>query len=245
MYAHKELSSHIYIMFQYEPVLHPGNEHYVHHMLLYECVAPHQLASPDSMFQRFVEHPGESCYSSAMPSEWDQCITPIVAWAVGSQGTVWHLGPETVFTSCMSAKFVFTANIITLWLSQSPSSFLAYLPCAKLKGSSPQNISRDLFVSVVKRLTKALRHASCWITKGWNLQHFTISLELETFESFFNQECSDTSWYVTCLSNSFRDKTSTLRAIRVCCYYAFILHIETFKNKKYKFGWTVCVFIWS
>ncbi|XP_023716021.1 MOXD1 homolog 1 isoform X2 [Cryptotermes secundus] len=73
-------------MIGYEPVLQSGNEHYVHHMLLYECVAPHHFASTDSMFQRFVEHPGESCYSSAMPPEWDQCITPIVSWAVGSQG---------------------------------------------------------------------------------------------------------------------------------------------------------------
>jgi hypothetical protein len=88
MYAHIKLSSHSNIMFQYEPVLQPGNEHYVHHMLLYECVAPHQFASTDSMFQRYVEHPGESCYSPAMPPEWDQCITAIVAWAVGSQGTV-------------------------------------------------------------------------------------------------------------------------------------------------------------
>lgn len=73
-------------MIGYEPLLQPGNERYVHHMLLYECVAPHQFASTDSMFQRFVEHPGESCYSSAMPPEWDQCMTAIVAWAVGSQG---------------------------------------------------------------------------------------------------------------------------------------------------------------
>ncbi|KDR14580.1 MOXD1-like protein 1 [Zootermopsis nevadensis] len=70
----------------YEPVLQPGNERYIHHMLLYECVAPHHFASLDSMFQKYVEHPGESCYSSAMPTEWDQCMTAIVAWAIGSQG---------------------------------------------------------------------------------------------------------------------------------------------------------------
>jgi hypothetical protein len=81
MYEHK-----VNIMFQYEPVLQPGNKHYVHHMLLYECVAPHQFASTDSIFQKFVEHSGESCYSPAMPPEWDQCMSPIVAWAVGSEG---------------------------------------------------------------------------------------------------------------------------------------------------------------
>lgn len=75
-------------LFQYEPVLQPGNERYIHHMLLYECVAPHHFASLDSMFQKYVEHPGESCYSSSMPTEWDQCMTAIVAWAIGSQGKI-------------------------------------------------------------------------------------------------------------------------------------------------------------
>jgi len=75
-------------MFQYEPVLQPGNENYVHHMLLYECVAPHQYEPLESMFERYVEHPGESCYSNSMPVEWDHCMTAIVAWAVGSQGNI-------------------------------------------------------------------------------------------------------------------------------------------------------------
>jgi hypothetical protein len=57
-------------------------------MLLYECVAPQEFPSLDSMFQRYVEHPGESCYSTAMPAEWDQCMTTIVAWAIGSQGKI-------------------------------------------------------------------------------------------------------------------------------------------------------------
>ncbi|KAJ4447565.1 hypothetical protein ANN_09572, partial [Periplaneta americana] len=73
-------------MIGYEPVLQPGNERFVHHMLLYECVLPHNLKSPDAIFQRYVDHPGESCYSATMPQAWDQCMTAIVAWAVGSQG---------------------------------------------------------------------------------------------------------------------------------------------------------------
>jgi hypothetical protein len=92
-------------MFQYEPVLQPGNEHYVHHMLLYECVAPDNIASLDSMFQKYVEHPGESCYSTAMPTEWDQCMTAIVAWAVGSQGKI-LMRPHMLFVSktCIRSK---------------------------------------------------------------------------------------------------------------------------------------------
>ena len=33
------------------------------------------------------------CYSSAMPQEWDGCVTPVVAWAIGSAGE-WY--PEHV-----------------------------------------------------------------------------------------------------------------------------------------------------
>ncbi|PSN48351.1 MOXD1 1 protein [Blattella germanica] len=40
-------------MIGYEPVLQPGNERYVHHMLLYECVAPHQFTSSDAIFQKY------------------------------------------------------------------------------------------------------------------------------------------------------------------------------------------------
>lgn len=105
MSVHTEPPSYNITMFQYEPVLQPGNEHYVHHMLLYECVAPDNIASLDSMFQKYVEHPGESCYSTAMPTEWDQCMTAIVAWAVGSQGKI-LMRPHMLFVSktCIRSK---------------------------------------------------------------------------------------------------------------------------------------------
>lgn len=100
-----ETSSYGDTMFQYEPVLQPGNEHYIHHMLLYECVAPHEFVSLDSMFQRYVEHPGEFCYSTAMPTEWDHCMTAIVAWAVGSEGKVLaYRHMLLVFRSCIHSK---------------------------------------------------------------------------------------------------------------------------------------------
>ncbi|KAJ9595787.1 hypothetical protein L9F63_013031, partial [Diploptera punctata] len=73
-------------MIGYEPLLEAGNEQYVHHMLLYECVVPHQFTTTEKIFQKYVTHPGAACYSPMMPQEWDQCMTAIVAWAVGSQG---------------------------------------------------------------------------------------------------------------------------------------------------------------
>jgi hypothetical protein len=63
-------------------------------MLLHECVTPRPFESTDAVFQRFVEHPGEACYSSAMPPEWDHCMTTTVAWAVGSQGKIYSLECE-------------------------------------------------------------------------------------------------------------------------------------------------------
>jgi hypothetical protein len=63
-------------------------------MLLHECVAPRPLESTEAMFERFVEHRGEPCYSSTMPPEWDHCMTTTVAWAVGSQGKVYSLECE-------------------------------------------------------------------------------------------------------------------------------------------------------
>ncbi|XP_068081062.1 MOXD1 homolog 1 [Anabrus simplex] len=70
-------------MIGYEPVLQEGHERYVHHMLLYECaIPPHKTAQ----FDRYVAQEGESCYAPNMPQDWDQCLTPVVAWAVGSQG---------------------------------------------------------------------------------------------------------------------------------------------------------------
>ncbi|XP_063244204.1 MOXD1 homolog 1-like [Bacillus rossius redtenbacheri] len=70
-------------MVGYEPVLQSGSAGLVHHMLLYQCVATQQSAT---ILDSHVLHPGAACYSADMPAAWEQCLTPVVAWAVGSQG---------------------------------------------------------------------------------------------------------------------------------------------------------------
>ena len=75
-----------------EPLIQPGHESYVHHMVLYECHIPEDQveaagATTADWFQRHVEQPGQPCYSPNMPAEWSFCLaTNAWAWAVGSSG---------------------------------------------------------------------------------------------------------------------------------------------------------------
>jgi len=75
-----------------EPLIQPGHESYVHHMVLYECHIPDEVvdaagATTADWFQRHVDQPGEPCYSPNMPAEWSFCLaTNAWAWAVGSEG---------------------------------------------------------------------------------------------------------------------------------------------------------------
>ncbi|XP_071439423.1 MOXD1 homolog 1-like [Hetaerina americana] len=74
-------------MIGYTPILQPGNERHVHHMLFYECTIPKQSTrTPEMIFERHVHQSGAACYSPRMPHEWETCITPVVAWGIGSQG---------------------------------------------------------------------------------------------------------------------------------------------------------------
>ena len=81
-------------MIALKPLIQPGHESYVHHMVLYECHIPGDLmkdagagASSADWFQRHVDQPGEPCYSPNMPAEWSFCLaTNAWAWAVGSEG---------------------------------------------------------------------------------------------------------------------------------------------------------------
>jgi hypothetical protein len=61
----------------------------------------------------------------------------------------WHLGSEMVFTFCTFPKFMYTAyNTITLWLSQSPSSLLAYPAlCKAQRILTPEHFQRSLSFS--------------------------------------------------------------------------------------------------
>jgi len=77
-----------------EPLIQPGHESYVHHMVLYECHVPEDQVAAEGAttadwFQRHVGKPGEPCYSPNMPAEWSFCLaTNAWAWAVGSEGEV-------------------------------------------------------------------------------------------------------------------------------------------------------------
>ena len=48
-------------------------------MILYECLG-------FMKFEQYGSHPGAQCHSPNTPKDWDACITPVVAWAQGSQG---------------------------------------------------------------------------------------------------------------------------------------------------------------
>ena len=80
-------------MIAIEPLIQPGHESYVHHMVLYECHIPEDMmaeaegASSADWFERHVSQPGQPCYSPNMPAEWSFCLaTNAWAWAVGSEG---------------------------------------------------------------------------------------------------------------------------------------------------------------
>ncbi|KAK4288778.1 hypothetical protein Pmani_038210, partial [Petrolisthes manimaculis] len=74
----------------YVPVITTEGEPHVHHMLLYEC----HITNSDQLMERFVSARGAQCYDRNMPYSWSACNTPIVAWAVGSEGEMYpdHVG---------------------------------------------------------------------------------------------------------------------------------------------------------
>ncbi|CAG9812511.1 unnamed protein product [Phaedon cochleariae] len=67
----------------FEPLI--GRQHVgmVHHMIMHEC----QLGPQDDtgVWEEYSKEEGRLCYSD-MPPLWDKCLTPLVAWAVGSKG---------------------------------------------------------------------------------------------------------------------------------------------------------------
>ncbi|XP_046406424.1 MOXD1 homolog 1-like [Ischnura elegans] len=74
-------------MIGYTPVLEAGNDRHVHHMLLYQCSVPKQsIHSAQMLYDKHIHQSGAACYSPKMPHEWETCITPVVAWGIGSQG---------------------------------------------------------------------------------------------------------------------------------------------------------------
>ncbi|XP_069961322.1 DBH-like monooxygenase protein 1 [Cherax quadricarinatus] len=74
----------------YVPLIEEENLQHVHHMLLYECYLPNS----DKHLDKFVQVNGAQCYDRNMPLSWSACNTPIVAWAIGSEGEMYpeHVG---------------------------------------------------------------------------------------------------------------------------------------------------------
>lgn len=71
----------------YEPILGANHTSLVHHMLLHECKLD---ANVDvRKWEKYASENGRACYSDT-PIEWERCLTPIVAWAVGSEGKVFR-----------------------------------------------------------------------------------------------------------------------------------------------------------
>ncbi|CAH1269899.1 MOXD1 [Branchiostoma lanceolatum] len=61
------------------PVITPGNEGLVHHLLAYKCKRNPDTIVPD-------DHQGHNCYTHNMPGDWRECYegSLIAAWAIGS-----------------------------------------------------------------------------------------------------------------------------------------------------------------
>ncbi|XP_018019970.1 DBH-like monooxygenase protein 1 [Hyalella azteca] len=65
----------------YAPLVSEASAGLVHHALLYEC-----HLSPSALLDAWVQELGAQCYTPNMPLSWRACNTPLVSWAVGSQG---------------------------------------------------------------------------------------------------------------------------------------------------------------
>ena len=53
-------------------------------MLVYEC----KNEDNDNLLKPWLSHEGFECFTPNMPLSWYGCDTPLVGWAVGSEGTV-------------------------------------------------------------------------------------------------------------------------------------------------------------
>ena len=61
----------------------PGNEMYVHHLLMYACKISEEQ---EDMFAMWAEQDGVLCYGVDHPLEWrQQCRSVLIAWAVGGE----------------------------------------------------------------------------------------------------------------------------------------------------------------
>jgi len=62
------------------PLLNDDTKRLIHHMILYEC-----YGGPSTM-EQYVTLKGAQCYGQGMPDDWNKCVSPVVTWAMGSDG---------------------------------------------------------------------------------------------------------------------------------------------------------------
>ncbi|XP_066292189.1 DBH-like monooxygenase protein 1 homolog [Branchiostoma lanceolatum] len=77
-------------MIKFEPVITPGNEGVVHHLLVYSCEKGKNVTFLPE------EHPGHPCHTPNMPQDWYPCYggSIVAAWAIGAEEFVYpeHVG---------------------------------------------------------------------------------------------------------------------------------------------------------
>lgn len=67
----------------FEPIIGKNHSNMVHHMIMHECELPGNYNS--AIWEKYANEDGQLCYNN-MPLAWEQCLTPLVAWAIGSKG---------------------------------------------------------------------------------------------------------------------------------------------------------------
>lgn len=68
----------------YEPILGENHRSFIHHMILHECELPEN--EDLSKWDSYSKEAGRLCYGPSMAPEWEKCLPPLVAWAIGSKG---------------------------------------------------------------------------------------------------------------------------------------------------------------
>lgn len=72
---------------QYRAIIEAANQQWVHHINFFECSVPSHYGRSDNVFDKYLNHPGEKCYTRNMPPEWGEfCITVPFVWVVGADG---------------------------------------------------------------------------------------------------------------------------------------------------------------
>ncbi|XP_050299023.1 MOXD1 homolog 1 [Anthonomus grandis grandis] len=67
----------------YEPIIGKNHSDMVHHMIMHECELDE--GANLAVWEGFAKGEGRSCYNN-MPVEWEKCLTPLIAWGIGSRG---------------------------------------------------------------------------------------------------------------------------------------------------------------